>query len=257
MKANRLKHIRIIVITVTLSVSMNVHAQNFGLAVRGGVGTYKMSDLKYYQEYLLAGFPVEGKMISLFPPYLSGGVGFFRTMTNDLRIGIDYNFSSTGAKAYYSDYSGERSTTIIVKANHIGASVYYRLLGGSKFELLATGSLSAIISNLELSETLGANSRYFGSFLDGYTSSYKSVSPSVSAGLEALFHADKYSFGVDAGYCHDFTNDLIYADDSKYYLTDPNDPERILTADWSGFRAHIKILFWFNRPNRDVKTSAK
>ena len=199
----------------------------------------------------MAEFPIEGKMISLFPPYLSGGVTLFRTITNYLRLGVDYNFSSTGSRAYYSDYSGSRVASMIVKSHQIGVALNYRLLGGYKFELLTFGSLSASISNLEISESINAGSQYFGSYSNGYISRYKSTSPSVSIGLEGLYHGAKHSFGIDAGYLHDFTNDLMNAKYPTYYLTDPNDPERALTADWSGFRAHIKILFWFNRPLED------
>ena len=251
MRSIKLKHIRIIAICVALSLSLHIHAQHFGIAISGGGGSYKMSDLKYYQEFLLAGFPVEGKMISLFPPYFTGGVSVFRTMNAYLRMGIDYNYSSTGARAYYSDYSGSRSSDMIVKAHQIGVSANYRLLGDNKFELLATASLSATISKLEISELISASSIYFAGISSGYNSTYKSTSPAVSVGLEGLYHGDRYSFGIDAGYYHDFTNDLIYAQDSSYKLTDPNDSERILTSDWSGFRAHVKIIFWFSKPQRD------
>ena len=233
-------------ILLTASMVCSSHGQGFGVYVGGGGGTYRMDDLKYYQEYLLDNFPVEGKMISLYPPYLNTSVGFFKEMTDFIRLGIEYTFASTGARASYSDFSGYRLADQIFKSHLIGFNVKYLLSGGDRFELLGSGTLSASYNLLEISESILTNTSFFGTYYDAYSINYRSFSPQISAGLQGLVHFGKYAVGLDAGYCLDIGGELRERDDPDYKLTDPANSVKAIYSDWSGFRVGLKLLISFN-----------
>ena len=53
-----------------------VRSQEKGLMVSFGAATFQMDDMKYLQEQILLGYPVEGKIISAFPLYSSTSINF-------------------------------------------------------------------------------------------------------------------------------------------------------------------------------------
>ena len=54
-----------------LLINPEVNAQETGLTVTVGAGTFMMDDMKYLQDYILSSYPVEGKVTSSFPPISS------------------------------------------------------------------------------------------------------------------------------------------------------------------------------------------
>lgn len=220
--------------------------QNIGLYFGVGGGTYRMDDLKYYQHYLLSSFPIEGKMISLFPPYVTGSAGIERAANDFMRFGIDYSFMSSGAKSHYSDYSGYRESNQVIKTHQFSAYFNYKITGGEMMELLTFTSISASYTILTISESIYATSTYYGSYYDAYYADFTTFSPQLAAGLTGIIKFTHFDVGLDALYQLDIVNDLVSKENSKITLKDPEDPDRNLSADWSGFRLRLKMIIWLN-----------
>jgi len=202
--------------------------------VSGGVASSKMSDMKNLQEYFLSEYLVEGKITSSFPPYTSVSVTGFKQLYDYLRLGISYTYSTTGGKSSYQDYSGEIYTEINATSHRLGAYLSYILLGGDRIDLSLHGRLDANYSTMLFEES----KVIYGDF-EGYSIKFWSISPTFSIGADLLYNLRKFSLGIEAGYQVDLKGDLK---DDGNTLQDPNDTERVLTSDWSGWYARLSLL---------------
>jgi hypothetical protein len=69
---------------------------------------------------------------------------------------------------------------------------------------------------------------------------YRTISPAGTVGAELIFKFGGFSLGLDAGYLVDLTGELKHTKDNGYLL-DPNDQDRALTTDWTGWQLHLAI----------------
>jgi len=230
----------ILLLVVTLLATPGARGQKSAVWVGAGLQTSRMDDLKYYQELLLENYPVEGKATSSFPSYFTGSFGYLKKLYPDLRIGGGYNYSTTGAKLNYTDYSGYLTTEMNVASHRLGGIASYSILGGDRIELSINGRLEIKYTSLEILSSI-----YALRFSQYASSKYSSVSPGGSAGLELLIHFGTYSFGAEAGYEVDAPGKLSDKDTNKDLL-DPYDGDRVMTSDWTGWFAQAKFLLWLD-----------
>jgi len=235
------KVLRLILLTgiIVLAVPV-VHAQKKGLMASFGGATFKMEDMKYFQEYLMSNYPVEGKIISSFPLYTSTSINYLVQKWPLVRIGVGYVYTTTGGRSDYTDFSGYIHTNLTATSNRVGAFVNYTFMDNDKLDLSLYGRLDVNISKIEEATSIYANGQY-----NQLNNKYKSFSPNLSAGLDLMYNFNTYSIGIEGGYLVDFRGKLENKDRNSD-LYDPVDSSRILTSDWTGWRAGIKVIFWIN-----------
>ena len=229
-----------IMILVMFSVT-RVDAQNLGLVVGIGGASSGMEDMKYYQEQLLSLWPVELGIISSFPPYTMASAGVLRQISPMFRIGVGYDYTSTGARANYTDYSGRVSTDILAQSHCLGIFASYAFLSGERYDLSVFGKVDLNMTLVDVT-----HSWYVLGFGDRGSFDYISFSPAGSAGLEFMFHLKGYSLGVGGRYLGDLKGDLRERKNDRP-LNDPNQSDRVLTTDWTGWRAQAKAVIWLER----------
>jgi len=213
-------------------------AQKTGISASFGGASFSMDDMKYLQESILGSYPLEGAIISSFPPYFSGSVQVVHQFLTHLRAGAGYTYTTTGGKTDYTDYSGSVETNMTAISHRLGVSVNYSIMGNDRLDLSLYGKVDANLSSIDISssiEVLGLK--------NGIQNKYKSVSPNLSAGLELLYKFKESAVGIEAGYLVDTTGELSNKE-SGTDLLDPNNPQRILTSDWTGWRLGIKGIIW-------------
>lgn len=233
------KHILIILILILLSPQKG-SGQTNGAWIGAGIQTSTMENMKYMQEYILESYPVEGKIISSFPAYTMTSFGWVHQWYPMVRINAGYAFATTGAKSNYTDYSGYITTLMKAVSHRAVVSAYFSLMNLDWFEISAFGRIDVKYSRIDITSNLYS----FGA--SGATeNSYSSWSPGLGGGAEMLVHLEKYSFGVEGGYEFDIQGKLTNIN-SKTELADPNDPDRILTSDWTGWFAQAKFILWFD-----------
>ena len=227
-----------IALAVLLVSAQNSLGQDWGVTFSAGVASSQMNDLKYLQEHILSTYPVEGKITSSFPPFTSASITMFKQLYDHIRIGGGYSYSTTGGKSSYADYSGDISTEMNATSHRLGAYLSYLVLGGDRLDLSLNGSLEANLTSLSIQS-------YYEIFnySNGMSNNYRSLSPSVSAGGELMYTMKKISLGMEAGYLVDLKGDLKDTDDGDP-LVDPNDTERVLSSDWTGWYVQLKALIW-------------
>jgi hypothetical protein len=232
------KPVLLLILALATIFAPKVHSQNNAIWVGAGIQISKMDDMKYLQELILETYPVEGKISSSFPTYVMGSFGFLHQLYPAVRIGAGYGYSSTGAKSNYTDYSGYVTTLMNAVSHRVGGHGSYSVLTGEWYELSLYGRLDVKYTLMDITSSLyalGASSLT--------ESKYSSVSMGGSAGVEFLIHLKKYSFGVEGGYEIDARGKLSNKE-NKNELFDPNERDRVLTSDWTGWYAQLKFLLW-------------
>jgi len=229
-----------ITLTMLLVSAQNTLGQGGGLSIAVGGATFQMDDLKYLQEHILSTYPVEGKITSSFPPYTTISITGFKQLYDHIRVGVGYSYSTTGGKSSYVDYSGYINTEMYATSHRMGAYLSYLVLGGDRLSLSLNGRVDANITTLNLES-------YYTiyNFGNAISDKYRSLSPSVTLGTELMYKFEKFSFGLEGGYLIDIKGDLKESDNGDPLL-DPNDIERVLNSDWTGWYLQFKVLIWLN-----------
>ena len=229
----------LITCSLALTSTQKTEAQGGGFMLTAGIASFKMTDMKYLQDHILGTYPVEGRITSSFPPYTSVSITMFKGLYDYLRIGGGYSYSTTGGKSSYQDYSGHIYTEISATSHRFGAYISYTLLDGDRLDLSLNGRLDANLTSMIIE-----SSYTIYSFSSGLSNGYRSISPSGSIGAELMYRLKEISMGLEAGYLIDLQGDLKDKDDDNPLL-DPNDTDRVLTSDWSGWfiriSAHINL----------------
>lgn len=227
-----------LILSLSLGVSARVCAQRTGISASFGGASFAMDDMKYLQENILGSYPVEGAVVSSFPPYFTGSFYVVRQFLTHLRGGAGYAYTTTGGRLDYTDYSGNIETNMTAISHRLGITLNYSLVGSNRLDLSLYGKLDANLTNLDIS----SNVRVLG-LISRVENNYRSLSPNGSAGLELLYKFKDSAIGLEAGYLVDLAGDLSNKA-SGTDLLDPNDRERILTSDWSGWRVGIMGIIW-------------
>jgi len=223
---------------LAIGIFSGVSAQKTGASASFGGATFRMDDMKYLQESILGSYPVEGAVISSFPPYFTGSAQVVHQFLTHLRAGAGYTYSTTGGRSDYTDYSGSVETNITAISHRFGININYSFLGNDRLDLSLYGKLDANFTNINITSSINVLGR-----TNVIQNKYKSISPNGSAGLEFLYKFKESAIGIEAGYLVDMGGDLSNTE-SGTDLLDPNDQHRILTSDWSGWRVGIKGIIW-------------
>lgn len=226
--------------SLLLVTAQKAAAQGGGFMLTGGVASVRMTDMKNLLEHILGTYPVEGKVTSSFPPYTSASLTIFKELYDYLRVGGAYSYSTTGAKASYQDYSGEIYTQISATSHRLGGYISYTLLGGDRLDLSLSGRVDANFTSMLIES-------YYQiyNYGNGLSNKYRSISPSGTLGGELIYKLRNISLGMEAGYLVDLQGDLKETEDGDPLL-DPNDRERVLSSDWSGWYARISLILNFS-----------
>jgi hypothetical protein len=225
-------------LALAVSVFTGASAQKTGVSVIFGGATVNMDDMKYLMDIILESYPVKGAMITSFPPYFSGSVNVIHQFYPHLRAGAGYTYTNTGARSNYSDYSGNISTDMLIVSHRLGVSLNYSLIGTERLDLSLYGRLDANYSRLNITSSI-----YVLDLSNINKYAYSSISPNGSAGLEFLYKFKDSAIGIEAGYLVDLPGKLKDRE-SGSKLQDPNDSQRVLTTDWTGWRMGIKGIIW-------------
>ena len=238
------KPILLFTLALVMFFAPKVQSQNNALWVGGGIQTSKMDDMKYLQEIIqeviLENYLVEERISSSFPTYVMGSFGFMHQLYPSVRIGAGYGYSSTGAKSNYTDYSGYVTTLMNAVSHRAGGHVSYSVFAGEWYDFSLYGRLDIKYTLMEITSSLyalGASAITINK--------YSSMSLGGAGGAEFLVHFNKYSFGVEGGYEIDAQGKLSNTE-TKEDLFDPNDQNRVLTSDWSGWYAQLKFMLWLD-----------
>lgn len=232
-------HSSVIVLLFALGLCPKLGAcRDVSIRAMLGYNFYSMQDLKDLQSDVLEELHkigVSAKVFNNFPPYWAMQVQISQEIDQRHKIGIFWDYASTGSRIHYSDYSGE------VKIDQIA----YRHAGGLLFEenvktkgrltLLSLCRLACIYSCFRVDE---ANQIYGqkSEKASRFTSLGLAISPEVTTQFRIL------TFTLRTGIGYEFTvlKPALHAPgNSDFKLRSSRGEVRL---NWEGLRLGIALL---------------
>ena len=202
----------------------------FSASFNTSYGSYKLSDLRIFQEQLRASFPVNAKITSSFPSYWLYDLSLKWYYTSRATFGLNASYGSSGGRIYYSDYSGYTGAEQLISFNAYSFSFgTYRNIQGSNFRIFAdikTGLTFNKLSYNKYTSIVGV-----GTTQDSYSTIYKSVNWSAEPTLGLVKRIGLFGLNVSASYNLTLINGEL--PNSGYAI---GASTKDIGMDWSGLR---------------------
>ncbi|MFM9837745.1 MAG: hypothetical protein ACKVOQ_05730 [Cyclobacteriaceae bacterium] len=213
--------------------------------VEGGISYngFDMGDLKSLQKELFIGSPVQTHVTSAFPSYIgfhiAGGISFKKSKST-LKSGASIDYTSTGGRVSYSDYSGILRGDQLLNLWSIG------IFGGVEYPINKNFSLGLVLPiNFDLTSFELKNELIIGGVPDGVSYNFKSTGLSTLPKAEISYSISSISFGLYAGYqILLMSKPFLLTTDGQSTLVLANSSEP-LRPNWNGFRSGFVIRYLF------------
>lgn len=224
----------------------NVQSQTAGrVFVQGNYNFFTMTDLKNFQQELLTDLTDQGldaKITDSYPAYYGLKAGLLVPVTKypakEILVGGFIDFSATGARIHYSDYSGEVIIDQKVNAVSLGAVVSFCTYENDFFQLYFDVNARFIFSRFK---------NEFTTKLFNQTEQQNLVFKAVSFGLEPALvpsvNVYPFNFGLAVSYMIALPTTLEYEAYAGANLVNKNGDE--VTINWSGFKLGLVAKYLF------------
>lgn len=234
------------IIAAMLLVS-GLWAQELNFSYSVGVGSYKMDNLKPFNDYVKEVIPFETKIVSNFPPYF-----YYQPMVSlrvkAFQVGVGYAFHSTGSRVSSKDYSGEYSFDTKVNSHspilNLNLAVYRK--GFIRTSIYAESGVD--FSRINFHENLYVLDTQL---IDDYDK-YKAFNINFEAGITVMYEWKKFGVGINTGYLTMITLRAFHVPDNKnYFLIDPVTNDKV-NPMWDGLRFGITISYCLNKAKEGI-----
>jgi hypothetical protein len=239
MKSQGYMKIKILLVLALLS-SKFVFGQHNQISFLYGFGSYRMNDLKKFQQFNLASVnpQISAKLLEDFPVnnYMQGTWEF--SINDRLKMGFILGYHTTGSQIHYADYTGQLSFRIITKACNLGIKVERTIVQWGKFEIDANAEFSFYSTVIKTEDVLIVlNDK------KSETNRYETVSPALEPGILINYSIKPFIIGLYAGYLYDSGAKLYrnYNDSSPYIFYGLGE----LKSNWTGYRIGGVVGFTF------------
>lgn len=220
-----------------ISVPYIASAQ-FSLSMNTGYASYKMEDLKSFQDQMSASFPLQGEITASFPSYwLYDLSARWRYPTKV--VGASFTYGSTGGRVYYSDYSGKiGSDQLLSFYDYSGSIGLQKSFMNGHLSLLGEVKPGLTFSHLELT-------RYESYIGVSYSSkaNYKGLNVVVQPAITAIARLGQ--FGINTFLSYNailLKGNLNEVGNKDSYLSLNQNPVHV---DWSGWRIGGGLSLFF------------
>jgi len=225
---------------LTITSSFCLAQNRFAITLGTGLGTYKMTDLREYEEQNNS-----YKTIDDYPAYIYWTGKLSYALKKDFKIGVTYGLYSTGYKEAYSDYSGSVKKEHIIKADNIGVTMEKQFWEQGKFSLSGEVGLQYALTELKRQYIL----EFYPPASTFDKSTYKYFGNSFLVSLDFPFAyklTNSINLNASVGYCYDFRSDLITNNTAGLpYLPKRINFSKPCQSDWSGWRLGLSASYNF------------
>lgn len=227
---------------VLLSVNVlaiSAHAQfftgSYSAGISVGYSTFSMAQMKAFQRDLEKQYPVDMKILEQFPGYINYN-GSFLIHQGDAYYGLVVGHTSTGGRAYYSDYTGHIALDQIVTMTYAGTTAATKISSNKVFDVLLGGQALMYFNKLKFAE---AQKIYDENSL--VIERFNSRSIGLQGFVELQKAINKFQVKLQAGYEVQVPGDLLYQNRKDYYLVDSSNEKVRLNA--AGLRTSVGLFY--------------
>lgn len=195
-----------------------------------GFGTYSMNALKdFNNKFIRETIPFDLRTIDNFEPniYFTGSV--MQRLSSTFRLGLNYQFHSTGSRLGQKDYSGVYTFDFIIKGHSLAFEPEILLSETSKIKIYTDWLFGASYSFIESKENMKLTD-----FEEKYDDDFVSISPFIQASVKLKISILKNIEWVSIlGGCIDLGGKVHLDGEKDAWLQINNDPVK---SSWSGLR---------------------
>jgi hypothetical protein len=232
-----MRNLKIYVLAALLLTAGTVAAQNkIYLEPRLGLGTFRMTSMKEFQQTLISRTGVNAKATDSFGPYFQYGINAVMDLDKQTRVGLFLEHGSTGGRVAYEDYSGELRFDTPVNYNALGAMLYtHEPIRNSRLDFVAGVEASAFISKLRL-ESYGRIYDESDSSSDRFNSKGLGIKPFVGLQYPIMAVPTRLTFG----YLVSGSRAFHVPGEPDHYLI-RNSKNDKLEPSWNGLRVNLSV----------------
>jgi opacity protein-like surface antigen len=235
----------IIAIVISLVPAL-VTAQKWNVSAEVFYGTFKMKSMKDYQNNVSAlQSPFQGRVVDDFPAYIGYNFLAGYNITPGLSLGLRLQYTSTGGRLDYGDYSGRITDDQRLHAYSLGVNTTCRLTHRTTWQTYFSFTVGAARTSLNLAhysqrldESYSYN-MYFRSFNYFFN-------PALTFNRKINSHFSLYaSLGVE----FQIHRALRHPQDRKAYVKTSNNMQEAI-AEWDGVRLGAGMSYRFSLRNK-------
>ncbi len=239
MMIKNLKFLFVVILIFRISAGAQTRQDLLDVSVQAGFGNYSMEQLKALNDYNESFLPFTVNMVDNFDPGFHFGGSVQTTIHQKIRVGIFYQYYTTGSRQGLKDYSGYYAFDQILNGHLIGLEPGYIILDRNSFRISAVVQAGVLFTGMEMIETLELMG-YETSNSEKLSAVSYSFTPAVKVTLPVYYKISCFAY---AGRMFD-TGGYLHLSDNKDAVLQVND-EKVKTG-WSGWRivvgADINII---------------
>jgi len=236
---------KIIITSIYIIICFNLYCNETPLSIRLGsnYSYYNLNDLTNLQKQISSDINTELnislKDLESFPSYFSYEFQVIYNIEPNQNVGLTYEYSTTGARSHYEDYSGEYKIDYSVESYSIGA-LFERIIR-CKISNIPIGVKALLIkSNFEIDSTISI-------FGINENNSVSLEAAATSFGLEPYtglqFSIVDFKLQILVAYLLSIESDLHDPSNPEAYLLNPEGKR--IGLNWNGFKCGLSIGYNF------------
>lgn len=202
----------------------NSQGQHLEILGTTGIGMFRMKDLKGLNNSVIESLPFPAKVTADFPPRACFGGRLTYTFRRNYKLGLSFEYASTGSRISSRDYSGSYRLDNLVRSSALGIINEFRIAGWNGLQLDITVLTGPILSNIRMEEELQVADT---SFTDLNT--FRALGFFAEPQLTLTWEIRWLKFGIYIGYLLDSGGELTAGDGGKYKTS----------VSWTGLRAGL------------------
>ncbi len=224
---------------ILVFIILSLNAQAFKIGVETGIGSYRMSDLKSFQEEMISAIPeLAIKNVEDFPPSVFYSVYLDYELSKTDILSINASYYSTGARNHIADYSGEYKLDMLSNAYKCALSYKNLMPVNEKLSFYWQLESGLIFSKLELNELLKIGNQDINNQSYDFRSIGFMGKPSIGL-TYPLIH--KLFCNLCLGYEYNLPASLHIKGNKDAELTNYSGDN--VRTDWSGIRMSFGLYY--------------
>jgi hypothetical protein len=221
---------------------MVAFSQKWNVAGEIFYGTFKMKSMKDYQQSVVDGSDrFKYKIVDNFPAYVGYNFIAGYNVSPRTTLGVRVQYTSTGGRLAYGDYSGERTIDHLLHGYSLGLNSTYRLANRRNWEFYLSGTAGVMRTSL----TNVYSSYVYDQPSSPYEYRFRSYNyffnPAIA--VKRRFN-DHLGLCASLGYEFQIHRTLRSTINDEWYLKTTDGKDDVV-AEWDGLRISIGISYRF------------
>jgi hypothetical protein len=229
-----------LLVFLAISFSSAIAQEDQTLIIRFGVGTYRMNTQKQFQRDFRKQSQIPLRVVHNFPAFPSFGASMSFRTSSRTSVGIWAEYTSTGGRLHYKDYSGYALFDQLLTSFQGGPSFQFRISKSETWPIYLTMHGSAVSTAETMTTYLEVGGQ---SSEESYK--LKAINYGVRPGIMLMRKVNDFAFQLAVGYEIQFAGDLKDVTDKNLRFTTSEGDA--LSAQWDGLRITIGAGFHFQQ----------